>query len=115
ATREQSKGSDMIMGAAERMKGLTSQVRVSTKEQAKVGNFIASSTENITTMIRQIKRACDEQTRGSEQIIRAVENIQESTGTNLGAAKMMEDSVSRLSRQLEVLQGEMNSFKVENR
>lgn len=114
ATREQSKGSDMIMGAAERMKGLTSQVRVSTKEQAKVGNFIASSTENITTMIRQIKRACDEQTRGSEQIIRAVENIQESTDTNLGAAKMMEDSVSRLSRQLEVLQGEMNSFKVEN-
>ena len=115
ATREQSKGSDMIMGAAERMKGLTSQVRVSTKEQANVGNFIASSTENITTMIRQIKRACDEQTRGSEQIIRAVENIQESTGTNLGAAKMMEDSVSRLSRQLDVLQGEMNSFKVENR
>jgi methyl-accepting chemotaxis protein len=114
ATREQSKGSDMIMGAAERMKGLTSQVRVSTKEQANVGNFIASSTENITTMIRQIKRACDEQTRGSEQIIRAVENIQESTETNLGAAKMMEDSVSRLSRQLDVLQGEMNSFKVEN-
>ncbi len=115
ATREQSKGSDMIMGAAERMKGLTSQVRVSTKEQANVGNFIASSTENITTMIRQIKRACDEQTRGSEQIIRAVENIQESTDTNLGAAKMMEDSVSRLSRQLEVLQGEMNSFKLENK
>jgi len=115
ATREQSKGSDMIMAAAERMKGLTSQVRVSTKEQAKVGNFIASSTENITTMIRQIKRACDEQTRGSEQIIRAVENIQESTGTNLGTAKMMEDSVSRLARQLEVLQGEMNSFKLENR
>ena len=113
ATREQGKGSDMIMGAAERMKGLTSQVRVSTKEQAKVGNFIASSTENITTMIRQIKRACDEQTLGSEQIIRAVENIQESTGTNLGAAKMMEDSVSRLSRQLEVLQGEMNSFKLQ--
>lgn len=113
ATREQTKGSDMIMVAAERMKGLTSQVRVSTKEQAKVGNFIASSTENITTMIRQIKRACDEQTRGSEQIICAVENIQESTETNLGAAKMMEDSVSRLSRQLEVLQGEMQSFKIE--
>ncbi|QSV44567.1 methyl-accepting chemotaxis protein [Geobacter benzoatilyticus] len=115
ATREQTKGSDMIMVAAERMKGLTSQVRVSTKEQAKVGNFIASSTENITTMIRQIKRACDEQTRGSEQIIRAVENIQESTETNLGAAKMMEDSVSRLSRQLDVLQGEMHSFKLENK
>ena len=114
ATREQTKGSDMIMVAAERMKGLTSQVRVSTKEQAKVGNFIASSTENITTMIRQIKRACDEQTRGSEQIICAVENIQESTETNLGAAKMMEDSVSRLSRQLDVLQGEMQSFKIEN-
>lgn len=113
ATREQSKGSDMIMTAAERMKGLTSQVRTSTKEQSKVGNFIARSTENITDMILQIKRACDEQTRGSEQIICAVENIQDSTSTNLGAAKMLDDSVTRLSRQLDVLQREMSSFKTE--
>ena len=113
ATREQGKGSEMIMTAAERMKGLTAQVRVSTREQAKVGNFIAQSTENITNMIQQIKRACDEQSRGSDQIIRAVENIQESTGTNLGAARMMDDSVSRLSRQLEELQRGMSSFKIE--
>lgn len=114
ATREQGKGSEMIMTAAERMKGLTTQVRVSTREQAKVGNFIAQSTENITNMIHQIKRACDEQSRGSDQIIRAVENIQESTGTNLGAARMMDDSISRLSRQLEELQRGMSSFRIEN-
>jgi methyl-accepting chemotaxis protein len=114
ATREQSKGSDMIMAAAERMKGLTSQVRISTREQSKVGNFIAHSTENITNMIQQIKRACDEQTRGSDQIIHAVENIEESTSTNLGAAKMMDDAVTRLSRQLEVLQQGMSSFKTKD-
>ncbi|WP_298269809.1 methyl-accepting chemotaxis protein [Geobacter sp.] len=113
ATREQGKGSEMIMSAAERMKGLTSQVRTSTREQSKVGNFIARSTENITDMIQQIKRACDEQTRGSEQIIHAVENIQESTATNLGAARMMDDAVSRLSRQLEDLQRGMGSFRIE--
>lgn len=115
ATREQAKGSDMIMSAAELMKGLTSQVRVSTREQSAVGNFIASSTENITNMIRQIKRACDEQTRGSEQIVYAVENIQDSTSTNLGAAKMMDDAVSRLSRQLEELQRGMGSFKIQEK
>ncbi|BET57555.1 methyl-accepting chemotaxis protein [Geobacter sp. 60473] len=115
ATREQGKGSDMIMAAAERMKGLTSQVRTSTREQSKVGAFIARSTENITDMIQQIKRACDEQSRGSEQIIRAVEDIQESTSTNLGSARVMDDAVSRLSRQLEALERGMSSFKVENR
>ncbi|BBA70809.1 methyl-accepting chemotaxis protein [Geobacter sulfurreducens] len=115
ATREQGKGSDMIMAAAERMKGLTSQVRTSTREQSKVGAFIARSTENITDMIQQIKRACDEQSRGSDQIIRAVEDIQESTSTNLGSARMMDDAVSRLSRQLEALERGMSSFKVENR
>lgn len=115
ATREQGKGSDMIMAAAERMKGLTIQVRTSTREQSKVGAFIARSTENITEMIHQIKRACDEQSRGSDQIIRAVENIQESTATNLGSARMMDDAVSRLSRQLEALERGMRSFKVENR
>ena len=112
ATREQGQGSELIMAAVERMKTLTAQVRVSTREQSKVGNFIAQSTENITGMILQIKRACDEQNRGSEQIVIAVEDIQQSTHINLDATRSMDEAVSSLFRQIEILRKEMAMFKV---
>nr|WP_279342424.1 methyl-accepting chemotaxis protein [Geotalea sp. SG265] len=112
ATREQGQGSELIMTAVEKMKTLTAQVRSSTREQSKVGGFIAKSTENITEMIQQIKRACDEQNRGSEQIVVAVEDIQQSTHINLQATSAMNEAVSGLFRQIEVLREEMSLFKV---
>jgi methyl-accepting chemotaxis protein len=112
ATREQGQGGELIMGAVEKMKGLTTQVRASTREQSKVGNFIAKSTENITGMIHQIKRACDEQTRGSEQVVVAVEDIQQSTNINLEATRIMNDAVTNLFKQIEILQKEMGVFKI---
>jgi len=110
ASREQGKGSELIMTAVERMKGLTGQVRSSTREQNSAGVFISRSTEHILDMVQQIKRACDEQTRGSDQIVFAVHGIQESTEVNHEAARVMDDSVVRLSRQIEVLQKEMGNF-----
>ena len=112
ASREQGKGSEMIMTAVERMKGLTGQVRSSTREQSTAGGHISRSTEHILEMVSQIKRACDEQTRGSEQIVIAVHGIQESTEVNHDAAQVMDDSVVRLSRQIEVLQKEMGNFTI---
>lgn len=115
ATGEQRKGSDMIMTAAERMSELTAQVRNSTREQSNVGSLIAKSTENITHMVRRIQLACDEQGRGSDQILHAVQDIQESSGINLEAAKVMDDSVSSLSGQIKALESEMAGFKVAER
>lgn len=112
-TKEQGMGSELIMTAVEKMKSLTAQVRSSTREQSKVGNFIAKSTENITDMIQQIKRACDEQNRGSEQIVVAVEDIQQSTHVNLEATRAMDEAVSGLFQQIEILRSEMQMFKVE--
>jgi methyl-accepting chemotaxis protein len=112
ASREQGKGSELIMTAVERMKGLTGQVRSSTREQNTAGALISVSTEHILEMVQQIKRACDEQTRGSDQIVTAVHGIQESTDVNHDAARVMDDSVVRLSHQIEVLQKEMGSFTI---
>jgi methyl-accepting chemotaxis protein len=102
----------MIMLAAERMKGLTGEVRRSTREQTKVGNFIAQSTESITTMIQQIKNATDEQRRSSEQIVHAVKDIEKSTEINISAARSLGESVAGLSRQTEVFQKELSGYKV---
>jgi methyl-accepting chemotaxis protein len=112
ATKEQGQGSELIMGAVENMKSLTSQVLSSTREQNKVGNLIAKSTESITEMIRHIKRACDEQTRGSEQIVSSVGDIQSATEANLDSTRVMDEAVSKLFRQTDLLRKEMESFKI---
>jgi methyl-accepting chemotaxis protein len=112
ATREQAQGSELIIAATERTKQLTDQVRTATQEQSKVGGFITASTENITFMINQIRRACNEQTRGSAQIAGSVEDIQSSAAINLDATRIMDESMSSLCTQIEVLKKEMNSFTV---
>jgi len=112
ATREQGQGSELIMGAVENMKGLSSQVLSSTREQNKVGNLIARSTESITEMIRHIKRACDEQSRGSEQIVSSVEEIQAATEANLESTRVMDEAVYKLFRQTDLLNKEMDAFKI---
>ena len=113
ATSEQGRGADLIMAAVERMKELNGQVRNSTREQSTVGNFIGKSTENITTMIKKIKQACDEQSKSGEQILHAVNDIQRSTEVNLEANRVAEDAVKRLTMQSSLLQREMNRFVIE--
>ncbi|WP_136514932.1 methyl-accepting chemotaxis protein [Geomonas edaphica] len=112
ATREQGEGSSLVLSAVEKMRTLTEQVKNSTREQSNVGNFIANSTENITGMIRHIQKACDEQSRGADLVLPAVENIKSATESNLGAVKVLGESMSALAAQIEVLQQEIDRFDV---
>jgi len=112
ATREQEKGVKLIMGAAERMKGMTGQVHVTTREQSRTSRLLAGNTERTTAMVRQISRACDEQSLSSEQIVKAMAAIQASTQVNLEAARVMEEGVAGLSAQVESLQAEASAFRL---
>ncbi len=112
ATTEQAQGSELIMTSSEQMKRLTEQVRNATFEQSKVANFIAQSTDNITGMISSISRSSGEQSRGSDQIAHAVGDIESSASINLEATKVMDDVVSNLFMQIEVLREQMKVFKV---
>jgi len=111
ATREQAQGSDLIITSSEKMKDITAQVRNAAQEQSKVGKFIAASTESITGKISQIRRACLEQAKGSEMISSSVDDIESSSSINLGAAKVMDDSVAKLFEQIDKLKKEMQSFR----
>jgi len=113
ATGQQGRGADMIIAAVEKMKGLNSQVRNSTREQSTVGSFIGKSTENITSMIRKIKLASDEQARSSALILQSANDIQKSTESSLETNRVTDDAVKRLTEQSELLKGEMNQFIVE--
>lgn len=113
ATGQQGRGADMIIAAVEKMKGLNTQVRNSTREQSTVGSFIGKSTENITTMIRKIKLASDEQARTSALILQSANEIQKSTEGSLETNRVTDEAVKRLTEQSELLKGEMNQFIIE--
>lgn len=109
---EHSRSSDLITAAVERMRNLTMQVRTSTREQSRASGLIARSTENIIAMIDQIRDACRSQAGSSAMISKAVVNIQVSSNSNSEAAKVMEVSVTGLSKQIEYLEKEMSGFRV---
>lgn len=112
ATSEQGVGGDLIMSAVERMRDATTQVRNSTREQSATGSIIARSTENITHMIGQFRNASEEQSRGSEQIVRSMEEIQQSATMSLEASRVMEEAVITLTRQVKLLETEMEGFRI---
>ena len=111
STREQGEGSSLVLTAVERMKAMTDQVKTSIRQQSNVGSFIARSTQDITDMIRRIKSACDEQSRGSEQILPAVDSIKVAAESNLGALKVLGDTMANLATETGALQNEIGRFK----
>ena len=113
STREQERGGELIMSAAERMKELTRQVRRSTQEQSAAGASIVHSTEDITMMIGNIGQACELQMENSQRIVNAVQDFQHSTETGEEVTRVMNGAVSGLACQIELLQKEMTGFKLE--
>lgn len=112
SSREHSYGTDLITSAVERMKELTNHVRISTREQSRASSLIAKSTEDVTSMVDHIRDACRSQVESSTLISMSVINIQTSTNTNSQAAKVMNSSVTGLSRQIDLLDKEMAGFKI---
>lgn len=112
ATREHGITGNIIGNSAEEMKTLNSRVRIAASEQKKTEEGIALATENILRMIQQINRATTEQNRGSRQILNGISEIQNSTGLNLESIRMLEDSMRRLTEQVEKLSSGINCFRI---
>jgi len=112
SAREHSRGTELITSAVERMKDLTVHVRISTREQSRASNLIARSTEDVTSLISHIRAACRTQVESSDLISKSVNNIQGTSSANSHAAKVLESSVTDLSRQIDLLEKEMAGFKI---
>lgn len=113
AIREQTKGANMIMTAAHQMKDLTLQVSGSAGEQSKTSRIIAANMESISEMIHRINEECGEQKKGSDKIIQATEDIGKSSEENLKSITLLNDSVVRLTSQIQVLRQEVAAFKLQ--
>jgi methyl-accepting chemotaxis protein len=109
---EHSRSSELITTAVERMKDLTNHVRSSTREQSRTSNLIARATEDAAVMIDQIRTSSGSQAHSSAMILKAVVNIQTATAANTDAVTVMENSITGLSRQIDLLNKEMSGFKI---
>lgn len=112
ATSEQSRGTEQAMSAVGQMRDITGHVRLSAIEQARVSNFIMQSTARIIEVIGQIKVSCNHQKNSSKKINEAAEGVDHLTRVNLEAVRVMDSSMASLLTQIQVLQKEMNEFKV---
>lgn len=109
---EHSRGTEMITIAVERMKDLTIHVRNSTREQIRAGNLIARSTEDVTSMVDQISEVCRSQESDTALISKSVNNIEGATAANSHATKVMNNAVTAMARQIDLLEKEMAGFKI---
>ena len=110
ATREQGRGSEQIISAVERMKGFTAEVRISTRAQSESSNHIVDATEEITATIGNVRQACEDEASSSIMIVQAMQNIRHSSQGNVETTRVINRAVNGLSRQVALLQEEMAGF-----
>ncbi|MBI5694175.1 MAG: phosphate/phosphite/phosphonate ABC transporter substrate-binding protein [Nitrospirae bacterium] len=110
ATQEQAKGTEQIMMASEKMSEIAKQVRNAMAEQAKGSKQITMAVENVSEKVQHIASATSEQRKGSQEIVGAIEKIRDITAQSVTLASEMDQSVTELTRQADVLREEINHF-----
>src|SRR5262252_6206279 len=112
ATGEQALTSRHIGERALHKSELTEQVRRATGEQAGVSKYIAETMDQLTRAVEQIRVASDEQASGTEQVLRAIEVIKEVVGRNQASISGINSAVDLLVREAELLNREVEAFKL---
>src|SRR5499427_4541418 len=112
ATGEQALTSRHIGERASHMSELTGQVRTATGEQARVSKYIAEAMEELTMAIEQIRGASDEQASGTDKVLAAIEAIKEVVARNQASISGINSAVDLLVREAELLNREVEAFKL---
>jgi methyl-accepting chemotaxis protein len=112
ATREQTRSAKNIMASVEHMNELTFQVKTSTSEQSGGSKSIARAMEEINRLLQEINQACENQSQESTEITHAIEQIHRYVDANLKATGSLQEAVSELDSQVQVLKTEMGTFRL---
>jgi methyl-accepting chemotaxis protein len=111
ATREQSSGSAQVIKAAEEMRDLAHQVKKAMSEQAKGIKLTSRASEESARLSQQVLDATREEAKGSDLVVRNLGSIQDVTNTNAAAAARLDQMVSILAKQADLLKQELGRFK----
>ncbi len=112
ATREQSHGSELITSAVERMRNLTQEVMDSINNHQNSASQVVNSSEEINGMVVDICEAAILQAGSSQQIRSSLDAFEESTNGQVVSALAMDEVMSKLLSQVAVLQKEMEQFQI---
>ncbi|MEW6209175.1 MAG: ABC transporter substrate-binding protein [Acidobacteriota bacterium] len=112
ATSQQALTSRQIGERALHMSQLTGQVQRATREQALVSRRIAEAMEDLTSAVEKIRTASDEQSAGADHALRAIETIKEVVERNQASISGINSAVDLLVREAELLNGEVESFRL---
>lgn len=112
ATREQSHGSELITSAVERMRNLTREVMHTINNHQNSAAQVVNSSEEINIMVGEICEASILQAGSSQQISDSLDDFEKSTNVQVTSILVMDEILLKLVRQINVLQKEMEQFKV---
>ncbi|HEY7545813.1 MAG TPA: ABC transporter substrate-binding protein [Blastocatellia bacterium] len=112
ATNQQALTSRQIGERALHMSQLTGQVQRATREQATVSRRIAEAMEELTSAVEKIRTASDDQSAGADHALRAIETIKEVVERNQASISGINSAVDLLVREAELLNGEVESFRL---
>ncbi len=112
ATKEQSHGSELITSAVERMRNLTREVMHSINNHKKSATQVVNSSEVINSIVVEIREASILQTDSSQQISSSLDDFEKSANDQVSSTLVMDEILLKLARQINVLQNEMDQFKV---
>jgi len=113
STHEQSHGSELINSSVERMRNITRELMHAISiNQNSVTQVIKANSES-SGIVVQISEASILQAGNSQQIGESLSNFEESTKLHVTSTMVMDEVLEKLARQIDVLQKEMERFKVQ--
>ncbi len=114
ATRQQTLGNKQIMNVAVRMSDIAKEVRRATVEEAKGTKNIESSITDIVEKGYNITQDTQNQRKRSEEIVRSIEKVNTITKEKLALIKEQEMAVETVIKQSELLNAEIEKFKLDH-
>ncbi|MEI6703160.1 MAG: methyl-accepting chemotaxis protein, partial [Deltaproteobacteria bacterium] len=113
STYEQSHGSELINSSVERMRNITRELMHAISINQNSATQVIKANSESSGIVVQISEASILQAGNSQQIGESLSNFEESTKLHVTSTMVMDEVLVKLARQIDVLQKEMERFKVQ--
>ena len=112
STKEQSHGSELITSAVEQMRNITEGVMHSISSHQNSASQVFNASEQINAMVKDICEASTLQSTSADRIGESLKDFEETTDIHIKSTLVMDEVLVKLAGQINVLQEEMERFKV---
>lgn len=112
ATDEQKKGAEGIVRAGEQMSDIARMVKTSTLQQAKETKYTSDAVSDVAEKIKSVAGALEEQKLAISRIVSGIETVQKIGEGNAVLSADLDINMDKLKKQASSMKEEMSKFKV---